>query len=116
MATGKDYAEYVMEQLSAAGPLRLRKMFGEYMLYLNEKPLVLLCDNTAYVKIVPATTALMGNAGRDHPYEGSREHYILDTDDIPTALKVLAALDEATPPPKPKKKNIPKEKNAKKWS
>ena len=38
MATTKDYIEYVCERLHGAGGLRYRKMFGEYMVYVNDKP------------------------------------------------------------------------------
>ena len=53
MATTKDYIEYVCERLHGAGGLRYRKMFGEYMVYVNDKPVLLVCDNTVFVKIVP---------------------------------------------------------------
>ena len=36
MATTKDYIEYVCERLHGAGGLRYRKMFGEYMVYVND--------------------------------------------------------------------------------
>ena len=41
MATTKDYIEYVCERLHGAGGLRYRKMFGEYMVYVNDKPVLL---------------------------------------------------------------------------
>ena len=59
MATTKDYIEYVCERLHGAGGLRYRKMFGEYMVYVNDKPVLLVCDNTVFVKIVPELAALM---------------------------------------------------------
>lgn len=78
MATTKDYIEYVCERLHGAGGLRYRKMFGEYMVYVNDKPVLLVCDNTVFVKIVPELAALMADAERGLPYEGAKEHYILD--------------------------------------
>ena len=44
MATTKDYIEYVCERLHGAGGLRYRKMFGEYMVYVNDKPVLLVCE------------------------------------------------------------------------
>lgn len=38
MATSLEFLEYARERLDRFGALRARKMFGEYMLYLNEKP------------------------------------------------------------------------------
>ena len=89
MATTKDYIEYVCERLHGAGGPRYRKMFGEY---------------TVFVKIVPELAALMADAERGLPYEGAKEHYILDIDDTDLARQVVAVLETVTPLPKPKKK------------
>ena len=104
MATTKDYIEYVCERLHGAGGLRYRKMFGEYMVYVNDKPVLLVGDNTVFVKIVPELAALMVDAVRGLPYEGAKEHYILDIDDNDLARQVVAVLEAVTPLPKPKKK------------
>lgn len=101
MATTKDYIEYVCERLHGAGGLRYRKMFGEYMVYVNDKPVLLVCDNTVFVKML---AALMADAERGLPYEGAKEHYILDIDDTDLARQVVAVLETVTPLPKPKKK------------
>ena len=100
MATTKDYIEYVCERLHGAGGLRYRK----YMVYVNDKPVLLVCDNTVFVKIVPELAALMADAERGLPYEGAKEHYILDIDDTDLARQVVAVLEAVTPLPKPKKK------------
>ena len=94
MATTKDYIEYVCERLHGAGGLR----------YRNDKPVLLVCDNTVFVKIVPELAALMADAERGLPYEGAKEHYILDIDDTDLARQVVAVLETVTPLPKPKKK------------
>lgn len=50
MATSVDFINYVCEQIVGVGDIRYRKMFGEYMVYVNYKPILLICDNTVYVK------------------------------------------------------------------
>ena len=104
MATSADYLTFVLEQLPPLGVVRSRKMFGEYMVYVNDKPVLLVCDNTVFVKIVPELAALMADAERGLPYEGAKEHYILDIDDTDLARQVVAVLEAVTPLPKPKKK------------
>ena len=104
MATSADYLTFVLEQLPPLGVVRSRKMFGEYMVYVNDKPVLLVCDNTVFVKIVPELAALMADAERGLPYEGAKEHYILDIDDTDLARQVVAVLETVTPLPKPKKK------------
>ena len=104
MATTKDYIEYVCERLHGAGGLRYRKMFGEYLVYVNDKPVLLVCDNTVFVKIVPELAALMADAERGLPYEGAKEHYILDIDDTDLTARVIAVLEPITPIPKKRRK------------
>ena len=104
MATTKDYIEYVCERLHGAGGLRYRKMFGEYMVYVNDKPILTLCDNTVFVKKLPVLGDIMANSACGCPYEGAKEHYILDIDDTDLARQVVAVLETVTPLPKPKKK------------
>lgn len=40
MATTIYFIEYVCEQISSVGAVRYKKMFGEYMVYVNEKPVL----------------------------------------------------------------------------
>lgn len=104
MASSLDYTEYVMDQLSGAGVLRARKMFGEYMVYLNEKPVVLVCDNICYFKKHPIIDDLMSDAECGRPYEGAKEHYILDIDHASDARRIVSTLESVTDYPKPRRK------------
>lgn len=93
MATSKDYIEFVCSQIEEAGSVRFRKMFGEYMVYLDEKPVLLVCDNTVFVKIIDPLREFLKNAETGFPYDGSKEHYILDIEDKElsvTVSKILA--------------------------
>ncbi|MFR2154639.1 MAG: hypothetical protein ACLS48_08380 [[Eubacterium] siraeum] len=56
-------------------------MFGEYMVYVNDKPVLLVCDNTVYVKKLPEIEELMSGAECGVPYDSAKEHYILDIED-----------------------------------
>lgn len=104
MATSVEFIEYASERVKDTGSVRYRKMFGEYMIYVDDKPILLVCDNTVYVKIMPCIDALMMDAERGLPYSGAKEHYILDVDDGDLTRDVIAALLPVTPVPKPRKK------------
>lgn len=104
MATSADYLAFVLEQLPPLGDVRSRKMFGEYMVYFNEKPVLLVCDNTVFVKKLPVLDDLMHNTPCGRPYEGAKEHYMLDVEDRELTEQVLRAVEAATPLPKPRKK------------
>ena len=53
MATSKEYIEFVCEQLQGINGVTYKKMFGEYMVYVQGKPLLLVCDNTVMIKKLP---------------------------------------------------------------
>lgn len=104
MATNADFIEYVCEQVKEMGLVRYKKMFGEYMVYINNKPILLVCDNTVYVKMLEEIKDIMTNASKAFPYNGAKEHYILDIDDRDLSCKVISVLEPITPLPKARKK------------
>ncbi|MCM1368164.1 MAG: TfoX/Sxy family protein [Roseburia sp.] len=103
MATSVDYIEFICEQIHGDYAVRYKKMFGEYMVYLNDKPVLLVCDNTVYVKKIAELAELMQDAECGLPYAGAKEHYILDMENAELTGKVLDVLYKATPLPKKKK-------------
>lgn len=102
MATSIDYIQYVCEQLHVDYMVRYKKMFGEYMVYVDDKPILLVCDNTVFVKKLDALASLMQNADCGFPYEGAKEHYVLDIDDNALVNDVVETLVKITPLPKKK--------------
>ena len=104
MASTLDFIEYICAQIEGTGAVRHKKMFGEYMVYVNNKPILLVCDNTVYVKTLPCLDEIMGSADEGVPYTGAKEHYVLDIDDRELACDVVAALEKVVPVPKPKKR------------
>lgn len=104
MATSEDYIEFVCGQLAGTGSVRRRKMFGEYMVYVNDKPLLLVCDNTVFVKMLPELAETLSDAKTALPYEGGKLHYVLDIEDRELARTVVGLLEPVTPLPKPGKR------------
>ena len=104
MATSVDYIEFVKEKVDKFGLIRTRKMFGEYMVYLNDKPIITVCDNTVFVKILPELAAYLNDAERGFPYDGAKLHYILDIEDSELLSDVIPILEAVTPLPKPRKR------------
>ena len=89
MTTSQDYLDFVLEQLPPLWSIRSRKMFGEYMVYLNDKPILMLCDNTVFVKKLPVLDEIMANSPCGCPYEGAKESYLLDIEDRDLTERVL---------------------------
>jgi len=106
MGTSVEYIEFVCEQIRGTGFIRFKKMFGEYMVYVDEKPVLLVCDNTVYVKKLEVIHELMAEAETGCPYQGAKEHYVLDIEDQELSRSVIDILVPITPIPKPRKKKV----------
>lgn len=104
MATTNEYIEYVCEQIQGVGEIRYKKMFGEFMVYVNDKPVIIVCDNVPYVKKIDCIKDMMQNVKTGCPYNGAKEHYILDIDNAEFCKSVITKLEKVTPIPKSKKK------------
>ncbi len=116
MASSLSYLEFLMEQLSGAGTITFRRMFGEYGLYCDGKYFACVCDDRLLVKITPAGEALLPDCPRGVPYEGGGEMLLPDVEDreaLCELVRVLTALARATcaalPEKKPRKKPMKKE-------
>ncbi len=79
-------------------------MFGDYCIYVDERPIALACDNIVYIKKHKAIEEMMADAEVGFPYDGAKEHYILDIEHRDNALLAIKALLPHVPLPKAKKK------------
>jgi TfoX/Sxy family transcriptional regulator of competence genes len=104
VASDLDYVQYVIDQIKTNGTITYKKMFGEYLIYLNQKPVVMICDNTAFVKKLDCIKHLMANAETGFPYSGAKEHYIVNVDDGEHLSAVVMILENNAPMPKKKYK------------
>ncbi len=104
MASNPDFVNYICEQLEGLGAVRSRKMFGEYMVYLNDKPVVIICDDRSMVKMLPCLEELLRDRPVEPPYEGAKDHYLLDPDDRDTLREAVRRAEEVTPLPRKRMK------------
>ena len=104
MASSVDFVEYACEQLRTVGEIRYRKMFGEYMIYCNDKPILMVCDNTVFAKPHDYLAELLKTAEMAPPYEGAKPHYLLDIENEELTKRVAALLEQNTAVPTKKHK------------
>ncbi len=104
MASNPDFVAYICEQLEDLGAVRSRKMFGEYMVYLNDKPVIIICDDRAMIKMLPCLEELLSTRPTEPPYEGAKPHYVLDPDDREMLRQAVRLAEAVTPLPKKRKK------------
>lgn len=105
MATDPAFAEHVLDQISGAGPVAVRKMFGEYGVYCDGKVVALVCDNQFFLKPLPEAVALISEPAYGPPYPSAKPHLVLsgELDDPDLMARLVRAVADALPAPKPKK-------------
>ena len=113
MSSSPEFVRYLCEQLEGTGEVRFRKMFGEYWIYLNDRPAVLVCGNTPFIKPLPCVAELLKERPMALPYEGyegTKLHYVLDPDDGETLRRAALLVSENTPLPKKRRPAARREK------
>lgn len=92
MATDLNYIKYVVEQIDLPD-ISFKKMFGEYMVYYKAVPVLLVCDDCVFVKILKETSELLGeDCEQEIPYDGAKLHYVLDIDNSDLARQTVFAV------------------------
>lgn len=107
MASSLSYVEFVMEQMSGAGAITYRRMFGEYGLYCDGKYFGVICNDRAMVKITSAGEALAPDCPRGIPYEGGGEMFAPDVEDRERLVELVRVTCAALPEKKARKKKTP---------
>mgnify|MGYP000007922187 CR=1 FL=1 len=78
MASSKEFVHYVEEQLTDAGEITCRKMFGEYGIYCNGKIIGVICDDQLFLKITEAGRRICPDGEEAPPYEGAKPYLLID--------------------------------------
>ena len=78
MASGKDYPEYILDQLSGLDDISYRAMRGEYIIYYRDKVVGGIYDDRFLVKPAKAAVAMMPDAEMELPYDGAKEMLLVD--------------------------------------
>ena len=97
--------DFLLDQLAQAGPISSRRMFGEYCLYFDGRPVGLVCDDQLYLKPTEPGRALqrLKDAVEGYPYPGARPHLLITADhwdDRNWLAQMVRTTAHALPPPK----------------
>lgn len=104
MASGKEYLDFILEQLSDLEEITYKAMMGEYIIYYRGKIVGGIYDDRFLVKPVKSAISLMPDAAYELPYEGAREMLLVDNVDSRDFLKkLLEEMFDELPEPKKKK-------------
>jgi TfoX/Sxy family transcriptional regulator of competence genes len=78
MASDKDFADFILEQIEGAGQVSARKMFGEYAIYCKGKVIALICDNQLFVKPTDKGKLYIGDVTEAPPYAGAKNYFLIE--------------------------------------
>ena len=107
MASKKSNVDYILDQISNAGSVSARAMFGEYAFYCDGKVVALFCDDQLFIKPTKAGAAFVGDVKEGFPYPGAKPQMLISDgrwDDADWLAKLVRMTADELPTPKPKKK------------
>lgn len=109
MSTKQSTVDFIQDQLSSLKNIRVRKMFGEYALYCNEKVVGLVCDDQLFIKYTdPGRVLAEGRYEEGFAYPGAKPSMNVtdELDDQDFLCELIGATADALPAPKPKKLSV----------
>lgn len=102
--------QLLLDQLGELPGLRTRRMFGEYCVYLDDKPVAFVCDDLLYVKPTPAGEALMQPPVWGRFYDRAKPHLLISPerwDERDWLRSLLLATAAALPAPRARAERRP---------
>ncbi|MBR5109962.1 MAG: TfoX/Sxy family protein [Clostridia bacterium] len=104
MASGREYLDFILEQLSELEGITWRSMMGEYIIYCHGKIIGGIYDDRFLVKPIKPALAMMPDAEREIPYEGAKEMLlVVNLENREFLRDLVEAMDKELPPPKKRK-------------
>ena len=104
MSSDRKFVDYLCEQMSGAGQVTSRAMFGEFAIYCDGKVVALVCDDQLFVKPTEGGRALLGNPEEAPPYPGAKNQFLIGEgiDDRGWLTRLIETTARELPAPKPK--------------
>lgn len=105
MSSQQSTIDFLIEQMSQAGHMTSRKMFGEYALYCDTKVVAFVCDDQLFVKPTEKGRAFIGEVTEKPAYPGSKMYFWIDGekwDDADYLSDVIRVTASDLPLPKKK--------------
>jgi TfoX/Sxy family transcriptional regulator of competence genes len=106
MSSLQTTVDFILEQISAAGNVSARKMFGEFGVYCDGKIVALICNDQLFVKPTSSGRAFLGEVVEAPPYEGAKPSFLIDDnrwDDAEWMAQLIRLTAQDLPAPKAKK-------------
>jgi TfoX/Sxy family transcriptional regulator of competence genes len=96
MSSQQSTVDFILDQISDAGDVSARKMFGEYGVYCAGKMVASVCDDQLFVKPTAGGRTLLRTVTEASPYPGAKPCFLIsaetleDRDALTELIKVTA--------------------------
>jgi len=80
MASQQSIVNLIIEQITEAGAVSARKMFGEYGVFCDGRMVALICDDQLFVKPTPGGRSYIGNVVEAPPYKGAKPYFVISAE------------------------------------
>lgn len=109
MGSSQSTADFMLDQLSQAGPITARKMFGEYGVYLDGKMVAVVCDDQLFIKPTESGRSYIGTPQEVSPFPQAKGWFLMDgeqLEDREWLAQLVRITANGLPPPKSKTKKM----------
>ena len=106
MATQQRTIEFLLEQVTGAGAVTAKPMFGEYGVYVDGKMIGSVCDDQLFVKPTTPGRAHAEPVSDAPPYPGAKPQMLIAADrwdDAEWLSELMRVTAAELPTPKPRK-------------
>ena len=106
MSSKQSIVDYLVNQVSSAGIVSAKKMFGEYAIYCNEKVVALVCDDRLFIKPTAEGKIFIDEYDEGLPYPGAKPWLLIPEekwDEQEWLSQLIQITAMSLPLPKPKR-------------
>ena len=110
MGSDRATADFALETMAGAGAVSVRRMFGEFGVYLDGKFVGAICDDTLFLKNTPGGRAAYPEGELAPPHPQANPYLVVAPllDDPERLCMVARAVWDDLPMPTPKKPKAPR--------
>jgi TfoX/Sxy family transcriptional regulator of competence genes len=112
MASSLEFVQYVCGQLSDAGVITCKRIFGEFGLYCDGKFFATVEDDRFCLKITDGGRMLLPEAETIEPHAGAKFLYVENLDDKTLMAELVRRTCAELPAPKARRKRKPAEEGS----
>jgi TfoX/Sxy family transcriptional regulator of competence genes len=108
MTSHQSTVDVILDQISEAGDVSAKKMFGEYGVYCDGKMVASVCDDQLFVKPTAGGRNLLQTVSEARPYPDAKPCFLISAEtleDREALIELIKVTAQELPLPAKKKKN-----------